>query len=164
MFGMWSAACDIVQYKDMSLNKNQDSGLSSVAILPQYSQHVLHFFDKIQPFKPSLCGKDHFISLQADLIFLQLGVFNRINFFIKLVYQYMTIFFNFQTTSNHVHPLLVGKCDSYSRLVVDEDGYGKFRLENVSLNNTCDLFVRNLKRHNQAKIIKNQYFYFILAS
>ena len=49
----------------------------------------------------------------------------------KLVYQYMTIFFNFQTTSNHLHPLQVENCDSNSRLVVDEDDNGKFRLERV---------------------------------
>ena len=47
----------------------------------------------------------------------------------KLVDQYMVIFFNFQTTSNHLHPLQVENCDSNSRLVVDEDGNGKFRLE-----------------------------------
>ena len=49
----------------------------------------------------------------------------------KLVYQYMAIFFNFQTTSNHLHPLQVENCDSNSRLVVDEDDTGKFRLERV---------------------------------
>ena len=39
----------------------------------------------------------------------------------KLVYQYMIIFFNFSPTSNHLHPLQVENCDSDSRLVVDED-------------------------------------------
>ena len=39
----------------------------------------------------------------------------------KLVYQYMTVFFNFSLTSNHLHPLQVENCDSNSRLVVDED-------------------------------------------
>ena len=39
----------------------------------------------------------------------------------KLVYQYMAIFFNFQTTSNN-----------NSRLVVDEDDNSKFRLERVN--------------------------------
>ena len=43
----------------------------------------------------------------------------------------MAIFFNFQTTSNHLHPLQVENCDSNSRLVVDEDGNGKFRPERV---------------------------------
>ena len=43
----------------------------------------------------------------------------------------MATFFNFQTTSNHLHPLQVENCDSNSRLVVDEDDYGKFRLERV---------------------------------
>ena len=52
----------------------------------------------------------------------------------KLVYQYMVIFFNFQTTSNHLYSLQVENCDSNSRLVVDEDDYGKHdksRLESV---------------------------------
>ena len=49
----------------------------------------------------------------------------------KLVYQYMTIFFNFQPTSNHLHLLQVENCGSNSRLVVDEDDNGKLRLERV---------------------------------
>ena len=49
----------------------------------------------------------------------------------KLVYQYMAIFFNFLLTSNHLHTLQVEKCDSNSRLVVDEGDNGKFRLERV---------------------------------
>ena len=51
----------------------------------------------------------------------------------KLVYQYIAIFFNFSTTSSHLHPLQVENCDSNSRLVVDEDDYGKFRIERVKL-------------------------------
>ena len=50
----------------------------------------------------------------------------------KLFYQYMAIFFNFSLTSNHFHPLQVENCDSNSRLVVDEDDYGKLRLERVN--------------------------------
>ena len=42
----------------------------------------------------------------------------------KLVYQYMVIFFTFSPTSNHFHPLQVENCGSNSRLVVDEDDYG----------------------------------------
>ena len=49
----------------------------------------------------------------------------------KLVYQYMAIFFYFSPTSNHLHPLQVENCDSNSRLVVDEDDNGKLRLERV---------------------------------
>ena len=49
----------------------------------------------------------------------------------KLVYQFIAIFFNFQINSNHLHPLQVENCDSNSRLVVDEDDNGKFRLERV---------------------------------
>ena len=43
----------------------------------------------------------------------------------------MAIFFNFYTTSNHLHTLQVENCDSNSRLVVDEDDSGKFRPETV---------------------------------
>ena len=50
----------------------------------------------------------------------------------KLVCQYMVIFFNFSLTSNHLHPLQVENCDSNSRFVVDEDDNGKFRLERVN--------------------------------
>ena len=49
----------------------------------------------------------------------------------KLVYQYIEIFFDFYTTSNHLHPLQVENCDSNSRLVVDEDDNGKLRPERV---------------------------------
>ena len=50
---------------------------------------------------------------------------------IKLVYQYMPIFFNFSHTSNHLRPLQVENCDSNSQLVVEEDDNSKFRLERV---------------------------------
>ena len=43
----------------------------------------------------------------------------------------MTIFFNFQITSNHLHSLQVLNCDSNSRLVVDEDDNGRIRIERV---------------------------------
>ena len=46
----------------------------------------------------------------------------------------MAIFFNFPPTLNHLHPLQVENCDSNSRLVVDEDDNGKFRLERVKSN------------------------------
>ena len=51
----------------------------------------------------------------------------------KLVYQYMVIFFNFSVISNHFHSLQVENCDSNSQLVVDEDDYGKLRLERVKV-------------------------------
>ena len=51
----------------------------------------------------------------------------------KLFYQCMAIFFFFSLTSNHLHRLQVENCDSKSRLVVDEDDNGKFRLERVNV-------------------------------
>ena len=44
----------------------------------------------------------------------------------------MVLFFNFSSTSNHLHRLQVENCDSNSRLVVDEDDYGELRLERVN--------------------------------
>ena len=44
----------------------------------------------------------------------------------------MAIFFAFSPTLSHLHPLQVENCDSNSRLVVDEDDNGKFRLEMVN--------------------------------
>ena len=49
----------------------------------------------------------------------------------KLVYQYMAIFLHFSPSLSHLHPLQVENCDINSRLVVDEDDNGKFRLERV---------------------------------
>ena len=51
----------------------------------------------------------------------------------------MAIFFNFSPTSNHLHPLQVESCDSNSRLVVDENDNGKFRIERVKIEKTFGL-------------------------
>ena len=50
----------------------------------------------------------------------------------KLACQYMAIFFNFPPASNHFNPLQVEKCDSNSRLVVDEDDNDTFGLKGLS--------------------------------
>ena len=89
--------------------------------------YALH--DMFNPSGPNDALKHYFTSLKTDLIFLQQRVWN--------VYLYETgllIFgnlFTFSPTSNHLHPLQVENCDSNSRLVVDEDDNGKFRLEMV---------------------------------
>ena len=44
----------------------------------------------------------------------------------------MAIFFNFKTTSNHLHPLQVENCDSNSRLVVDKDDNVKSGLKGLN--------------------------------
>ena len=84
------------------------------------------------PLSPHDALKQHFTSLKTDLIFLQLGG-SRMNISMKLVYQYMVIFFTFSPTSNHLHPLQVENCDSDSRLVVGEDDNSEFKLERVNL-------------------------------
>ena len=60
----------------------------------------------------------------------------------KLSYQYMTIFFTFPPTSNHLHLPQVENCGSNSRLVVDEDDNDKFRLERVKHHETWDVYVK----------------------
>ena len=49
----------------------------------------------------------------------------------KLFYQYMTSFSNFSPNASHLYPLQAENCDSNSRLVVDKDDNGKFRLDRV---------------------------------
>ena len=53
------------------------------------------------------------------------------NISMKLVYQYMAIFFTFSPTSNHLYPLQVENCDSNSRLVVDKDDNVKSGLKGL---------------------------------
>ena len=83
-----------------------------------------------QPFKPSRCIKASFYIPDNRPDFPTTKGF-RLKIPMKLVYQYMVIFCNFSVTSNHFHSLQVENCDSNSRLVVDEDDYGKLRLERV---------------------------------
>ena len=85
-------------------------------------------------FKPSRCIKAAFWIPENRFNFPTTRGF-RTKIPIKLVHQYMAIFFIFQTTSSHLNPLQVENCDSNSRLVVDEDDNGKFRLEKVNLYN-----------------------------
>ena len=81
----------------------------------------------LKPFKPSRCIKGSFYIPENRPNFPITKDF-RMNISMKLVNQY--IYFNFSPTSNH---LQVENCDSNSRLVVDEDDSGKFRLERVKL-------------------------------
>ena len=53
------------------------------------------------------------------------------NISMKLVYQYMALFFTFSPTSNHLHPLQAENCDSNSRLVGDEDDNVKSGLKGL---------------------------------
>ena len=52
-----------------------------------------------------------------------------------------SIFFHLSPTLSHFQPLQVENCDSDSRLVVDENDYGKLRLERVKYSQNCNLFV-----------------------
>ena len=51
---------------------------------------------------------------------------------IKLVYEYMAIFFTFSPTSNHIYPLQVENCDSNLWLVVDENDNVKSDLKGLN--------------------------------
>ena len=87
----------------------------------------------MKPFKPSRCIKASFYIAENRLNFPTTGRF-RMKISLKLVYQYMVIFFNFSPTLNRLYLVQVGNCNSNSRLVVDEDDNGKFKLERV---NSC---------------------------
>ena len=67
-----------------------------------------------------------------DGSFFTTHMWNAMKISMKLVYQYISIFFNFQTTSSHLHPLQVENRDSNSRLVVDEDDNENSGLKGLS--------------------------------
>ena len=102
------------------------------------------------PFKPSRCMKASFYIPKNRPNFPKTKGF-LMKMSMKLVWQCMVIFFNFSLTSNHLYPLQVDNCDSKSRLLVDEDDNGKFRLkrvkqrfcDNILLTNYCIMFKVN---------------------
>ena len=79
----------------------------------------------VQPFKPSRCIKASFYILENRLTFSTIKGF-RTKIFMKLVYQYMAIFFNF--------PHFKSSSFTTCRLVVDVDDNGKLRLKRVKQN------------------------------
>ena len=81
----------------------------------------------LKPFNPSRCIKASF-HFPENTIYLPTTKGFRREISMKIAYQYMTIFVNFSLTSSHLRPLQVENCDSNSRLVVDGDDNGKFRL------------------------------------
>ena len=82
--------------------------------------------------KPSRCFKASFYIPENTLNFPATRGF-RMKISMKLVHQYMIIFFNFSPTSNHLHPLQVENCNSNSRLVVDEDDNVKSGLKGSNI-------------------------------
>ena len=85
----------------------------------------------LNPLRPHDALKHHFISLKTDLIFIQPRVLER-EFLCNWLTNTWVIVITFPPTSNHLHPLQVENCGSNSRLVVDEDENGKFRIERVN--------------------------------
>ena len=86
----------------------------------------------INPLSPHDVLKHHFTSLKTDLIFLQLRVLEwkfPWSCFSNM-WQFSLIFHPPQVTSQ-LHSLQGENYDSNSRLVVDEDDNGKYRLERV---------------------------------
>ena len=93
-----------------------------------------------QPFKPSRCNKASFYIPENRLNFpTTKGFWMKIS--MKLVHEYIVIFFIFSPSSNHLHPLQVANYDSNSRLVVDEDDYVKSGLK--GLNNLSAWLIGN---------------------
>ena len=87
----------------------------------------------LKPFKPSGCIKASFY-IPNDRRSFTTTKGSRTKISMKLVYQYMTIFFTFPPTSNNLHLLQVENCDSNSRLVVDEDDNVKSGLKGLRAN------------------------------
>ena len=108
---------------------------TTIAVFKQFNPFyfaIKSFLTKwvLNPSKSSRCIKASFHIPENRLNFLTTDGFRR-KISMKLVYQYMVIFVNFSSTSSHLHPLQVENCDRNSRLVVDEDDNGKFRLKRV---------------------------------
>ena len=62
----------------------------------------------------------------------------------KLVYQYVVIFFIFKPIQVIFNPLQVENCGRNSRHVVDEDDNGKFRLERVKVHRRRQSIVKTV--------------------
>ena len=86
---------------------------------------------KITHLNPHDALKHHFTYLETDFILLKLRGFGR-KISMKLSPIQGDFIILFSSTSSHFNPLQVENCDSNSRLVVDEDDNGKFRLERVN--------------------------------
>ena len=111
---------------------SQSSHHPQEVLLAQFSLYVhksglkpdsFHFF-----FKPSRCIKASFYISEEWLDILQLVVLER-HISRNGFKHNTTFFFICHPLSSHFHPLQVANCGSNSRLVVDEDDNGKFRLE-----------------------------------
>ena len=83
----------------------------------------------INPLSPHDASKHHFASVKNELITYTRG-FENDNFH-ETVLIIAVIVLYLSPASSHLHSLQVENCDSNSRLVVDEDDNGKFRLERV---------------------------------
>ena len=90
---------------------------------------ITHIYT-FNPLSPHDALKHHSTPLKTYLIFFTAKGFRR-QISSKLFHEYIVFFFNLPPISNHLHPLQVENCDSSSRLVVDEDDNGKFRIERV---------------------------------
>ena len=82
---------------------------------------------RYDPLNPHDASKHHFK-------FLKNGSFSKIR--TKILwncFNNINIFFSIVPTSSHLHPLQFKNCDSNSRLVVDEEDIGKFKLDRVKI-------------------------------
>ena len=116
-------------------------------------RRITPFYKITLPFKPSRCIKTSFYTTENTLDFFTAKGFRR-QISRKLFYEYIVIFFNLSPTSNHIHPLLVENCDSNSRLVVDEDDNGKFRLESVKTYNMYSTAIPKLNNPSTRGVLR----------
>ena len=83
----------------------------------------------INPLSPHDASKHHFTSLKTDLIFLQLAALENFHEIGLPIHGNFPQFLNHTKSSSFT---TVENCDSNSRLVVDEDDNGEFRLQRVN--------------------------------
>ena len=108
--------------------------LMGIRLTPDILMTVSDYFENSATCPEKMrCIKASFYIHENSLNFLMTKGFGR-KISMKLFYQYIANFFYFSSTSGHLYPLQVENCDSNSRLVMDEDDNGKFRLERVKSN------------------------------
>ena len=99
--------------------------VSTSTLLSKANSSILLF----NPLNPHDASKHHFASVKNDLTSYTSGFENN---FHRAVLIITTYFLQVSPNSGNFHPLQVENCDSNSRLVVDENYKGKFKLERVN--------------------------------
>ena len=116
-------------HKSVNSGEVQCNLIYSISLIYKKILHTYKECLTLNPLGPHDALKHHFASLKNDLVSRNRGGSERK--FSWNCFKNNSILFHLSPTSSHFHPLQVENCDSNSRLVVDGDDNGKFRLERV---------------------------------